>query len=89
MGPPFPEWGFGPRTPTVLHYPDCGDRTFNPALVIWKQIVEPYAPLDSLIPPFGYEGGSSKGVRPLLRRELLSVTRRGKNAPTGNILPLL
>jgi hypothetical protein len=47
MGPPFPGWGFGPRTPTLLCYRDCGDRTFNPALVIWKKIAECWAPVDS------------------------------------------
>jgi hypothetical protein len=30
VGPPFPEWGFGPKTPTLLHCNDCGERTFDP-----------------------------------------------------------
>jgi hypothetical protein len=41
MGPPFPGWGFGPKTPTLLYFSDCGDRSSIPALVVWKKIDGP------------------------------------------------
>jgi hypothetical protein len=82
----------GDSAPEPLRYyviATAGNRPPTPAFITWNKIAELQAPLDSLIPPLKYGGGSFKGVRPLLRREFLSATRRSKNAPTSDILPLL